>query len=340
MNLYVKRYKSLNELLNYDRLRMFADAVKDPITEKVEEYLRVLYLKNREFKPVELSGHGSFVNSVAFSPDGKTLASGSGDKTIKLWNVGVKKDSEDFGKEIKTLRGHGDTVYSVAFSPDGKTLASGSRDSTIRLWNVGVKKDSEDFGKNIKTLTGHGSSVWSVAFSPDGKTLASGSHDKTIRLWNVEKGNKDFGKEIKTLTGHGIVISVTFSPDGKTLASGSGDKTIRLWNVEKGNKDFGKEIKTLSGHGHWVYSVAFSPDGKTLAFGSGDKTIKLWTLFEDEDFKALNNIKNLFFKQVLVLYFKINQHKKNGPLTLDGEAKAVWQGVEKDVQGLVNKTLK
>jgi WD40 repeat protein len=204
-------------------------------------------------KIATLKGHDSIVYSVSFSPDGKTLASGSEDKTIKLWDVAT-------GKPITTLTGHTSTVYGVSFSPDGKTLASRSDDKTIKLWDVAT-------GKPITTLTGHDSQVNSVSFSPDGKTLASGSEDKTIKLWDVATG-----KPITTLKGHASwVYSVSFSPDGKTLASGSTDNTIKLWDVATG-----KPITTLTGHDSWVYSVSFSPDGKTLASGSSDKTIKLW----------------------------------------------------------------
>ncbi|MEH1977938.1 MAG: ribosome assembly protein 4, partial [Nostoc sp.] len=209
--------------------------------------------ENRAIEINTLEGHSSLVYSVGFSPDGKTLASGSGDKTIKLWDVST-------GKAIKTLTGHSSLVNSVGFSPDGKTLASGSYDNTIKLWDVST-------GKAIKTLTGHSSGVISVGFSPDGKTLASGSYDNTIKLWDVSTG-----KAIKTLTGHSSgVISVGFSPDGKTLASGSADNTIKLWDVSTD-----KAIKTLTGHSSLVNSVGFSPDGKTLASGSYDNTIKLW----------------------------------------------------------------
>ena len=110
---------------------------------------------------------------MSFSSDGKTLASGSRDNTIKLWNV-------ETGKEIRTLSGHNEGVTSVSFSSDGKTLASGSEDKTIKLWNV-------ETGKEIRSLSGHNSSVLSVSFSSDGKTLASGSDDKTIKLWNGDK---------------------------------------------------------------------------------------------------------------------------------------------------------
>jgi WD40 repeat protein len=211
-------------------------------------------LLNRKSERNRLEGHGSYVHSVNFSCDGKTLVSGSDDKTIKLWNV-------ETGQKLHTLKGHGGPVYSVNFSPDeGKTLVSGSDDKNIKLWNV-------ETGQEIRTLKGHGGTVYSVNFSPDGKTLVSGSDDKTIKLWNVETG-----KEIRTLKGHeGPVYSVNFSRNGKTLVSGSGDKTIKLWNVEKP-----EEIRTLKGHNSRVRSVNFSHDGKTLVSGSWDNTIKLW----------------------------------------------------------------
>ncbi|WP_225895973.1 AAA-like domain-containing protein, partial [Dendronalium phyllosphericum] len=171
-----------------------------------------------------LEGHGDTVSSVVFSPDGKTLASASVDKTIKLWNL-------DTGKVITTLRGHSDKVYSVVFSPDGKILASASLDKTIKLWNL-------DTGKVIATLREHSEAVYWVVFSPDGKTLASASADKTIKLWNL-----DTHKVITTLRGHSnSVYSVVFSPDGKTLASASSDNTIKLWNL-----DTHKVITTLRG---------------------------------------------------------------------------------------------
>ncbi|MEG4071379.1 AAA-like domain-containing protein, partial [Microcoleus sp. Pol14D4] len=211
-----------------------------------------------------LQRHSKSVNSVAFSRDGKTLASASDDNTIKLWNLQTQT-------EIKTLTGHSNEVYSVVFSPDGKTLASASKDKTIKLWNLQTQTE-------IKTLTGHSNAVYSVAFSPDGLTLASASSDKTIKLWNLQTQT-----EIKTLTGHSnAVYSVAFSPDGLTLASASSDKTIKLWNLQTQT-----EIKTLTGHSSAVYSVAFSPDGLTLASASDDKTIKLWNLQTQTELKTL-----------------------------------------------------
>ncbi|MEG4796631.1 AAA-like domain-containing protein, partial [Microcoleus sp. LAD1_D1] len=202
-----------------------------------------------------LEEHRSFVYSVAFSPDRKTLASASWDNTIKLWNLQSQKP-------IATLTGHSDSVRSVAFSPDGKTLATASDDKTIKLWDLQSQKE-------LATLKGHSDSVNSVAFSPDGKTLATASDDKTIKLWDLQNQ-----KELATLTGHSnSVNSVAFSPDGKTLATASDDKTIKLWNRQSQ-----KPIATLAGYQDSVNSVAFSPDGKTLASASSDKTLKLWSL--------------------------------------------------------------
>ncbi|MFM6396889.1 MAG: protein kinase domain-containing protein, partial [Planktothrix sp.] len=216
-----------------------------------------------------LTGHSNYVNSVAFSPDGRTLASGSDDNTIKLWDVQNRR-------QIATLTGHSHYVIFIAFSPDGRTLASGSRDMTIKLWDVQSQRE-------IATLTGHSKIVWSVAFSPDGRMLASGSQDKTIKLWDVQSQ-----REITTLTGHpDIVNSVAFSPDSRTLASGSGDKTIKMWDVQ--NR---RQIATLTGHLDYVVSVVFSPDGQMLASGSGDKTIKLWDVQSQRQIATLTGHSN------------------------------------------------
>jgi WD40 repeat protein/tRNA A-37 threonylcarbamoyl transferase component Bud32 len=228
-----------------------------------------------------LTGHPNTVNSVAFSPDSRTLASGSYGHRIKLWDVQSQG-------EIATLTGHSSSVESVAFSPDGQTLASGSSDHTIKLWDVPSQRQ-------IATLTGHPDTVNSVAFSPDGRMLASGSRDQTIKLWDVPSQRKwwDVRSQwpIATLTGHSndltislrnFVSSVVFSPDGRTLASVSDDKTIKLWDVHSQG-----EIATLTRHSNHVCSVTFSPDGRTLASGSWDNTIKLWDVHSQGEIATL-----------------------------------------------------
>jgi WD40 repeat protein len=275
-----------------------------------------------------LEGHSNLVTSVTFSLDGKTIASGSWDKTVKLWDVAT-------GKPITTLNRHSDLVTSVTFSPDGKTIASGSFDKTVKLWDVAT-------GKPITTFNGHSDLVTSVTFSPNGKTIASGSRDKTVKLWDVAPG-----KPITTFNGHSdLVDSVVFSPDGKTIASGSRDKTVKLWDVATGKPittfnghsfggsifspndktiasvswgkgkpiitfndgktiasgsgdktvkwdvTTGKPITTFNGHSNSVNSVIFSPDGKTIASGSRDNTVKLWDVATGKPITTFNGHSN------------------------------------------------
>ncbi len=186
-------------------------------------------------------GHSGQIYSVAISSDGRTLASGSADNTIKIWNP-----------LPQTFTGHSDEVYSVVFSPDGQTLASGSGDETIKLWNLAT-------GELLHTFTGHSDAITSVAFSPDGQTLASGSGDETIKLWNLSSREL-----LHTFTGHSDAItSVAFSPDGQTLASGSYDETIKLWDLHTG-----KLKHTFKEHSDDVPPVVYNPDEQTSASDS------------------------------------------------------------------------
>lgn len=239
--------------------------------------------------------HGNMIIGLAYSPNGKLLASGGWDKTIRLWDP-------DTGKEVIQFTGHNGAIYGVAFSPDNQAVASGSEDKTIRLWDVTT-------GKERLKLEGHDGGVTKVAFSPDGKSLASGSYDQTVRFWDLEAGKelRKLGgqqrgfttiayspdgrclatgagenmallwdvaadREYRRFQGHtGSVVGVAFSPDGRLLATASEDNSVRIWEVRSG-----KECRQLRGHSSGVWAVAFSPDGRMLASAGRDKNIRLW----------------------------------------------------------------
>ncbi len=217
-----------------------------------------------------LTGNGGTVYSVAFSPIGHTLASGSSDWYTRLWNVTDPAHTALLGRPF----GYEDIVFSVAFSPSGHILASGCADSTVRLWNVTNPARPATLGPPVY---GAGDKIFSVAFSPDGHTLAVGSLDETIWLWDVTDPAHPATLG-QPLAGHAnAVLSVAFSPDGHTLASGSADDTVRLWNVT--NPANATPLgQPLTGYTSYVESVAFSPDGHTLASGCADNTIQLWNV--------------------------------------------------------------
>jgi hypothetical protein len=244
---------------------------------------------------------------VVFTPDGKTLISGSVDNSIRLWNLANGKEdllvkgqhnwivglalsskgkvlaSTDFNgaaihlwdvathKELHKLVGHQNCVHGVAVSPDGKTVASASYDQTVRLREAAT-------GKEIRQLTGHQGLVFSVAFSRDGKRIASGGSDNTVRLWAA-----DTGKELHKLKGHTApILWVTFSPDDRTIASVGQDGTVRLWEVLTA-----RERCTLKGHQGWVRAAVFSSDGKLLASGGEDGTARLWETLTGKELHQL-----------------------------------------------------
>jgi WD40 repeat protein len=235
--------------------------------------------------------HAGVVTGVAFSPDGKTVITGSQDHTARLWDAAT-------GQPIGRTLTHGNWVRAVAFSPDGKTVITGSWDKSARLWDAAT-------GQPIGPPLTHQGLVYAVAFSPDGKTVITGGADKTARLWDVATG-QPLGQP---LTHPGWVMAVAFSPDGKTVITGSSDKTAQLWDVATGQplthlnggpavafSPDGKSVISASEdhaarvwdaatgqpigppltHQGSVTAVAFSPDGKTVITGSQDKTVRLW----------------------------------------------------------------
>ena len=197
-----------------------------------------------------LLGHSGQVNSVAITPDGRTIASGGDDHTVVLWDMETRRE--------RLTLDHEAPVYVLAFSPDGKTLATGGPDGIVRLWDVAT-------GHELRRLAGATKGIRALSFAPDGKTLASAGWDGVISLWDPADGRMHH-----SLRGHtGVVNTLGFSPDGQTLASGATDMTVRLWDLATC-----RELAAVSGNED-VRTLAFSPEGKRLATGSWSGQVTL-----------------------------------------------------------------
>lgn len=201
-----------------------------------------------------IAAHSDLIHDLAFSPDGKILATTGYDRLIKLWDV-------ETGKELRTLKDHSDSVYGIAFSPDGKLLASAAADRAVKVWDVAT-------GKRLYTLSDATDWVYAVAWSPDGKHLAATGVDRSIRVWEA---NADGGKLVQSAFAHeGPVLRLVYSADGKTLYSLSEDRTVKSWDTSKLG-----EKKVYPRQPETVLSLAVSPDGKQIALGRYDGALVL-----------------------------------------------------------------
>jgi WD40 repeat protein len=261
-----------------------------------------------------IQGLSERIYGIAYSADGKWLATASGDPgqygLARLWAAGPTGD----GKPVRELGESQDVAFAVAFSPDGKKLATAGADRIVRVFET-------ETGKLLSQIEDHADWIFDIAFSPDGKKLATASRDKTSKVFDVEKK-----ESLVTFTGHGVpVYTVAFTPDGKAVSSGGEDNLIRTWTIDGEAKQVrqtggfggtvfklryspdgkilaacggdktvrifkaadGAAVRTLQGHNDWVYCLAIARDGKTIASGSWDGEIRLWNI---EDGKPLRTI--------------------------------------------------
>jgi predicted nucleic acid-binding Zn-ribbon protein len=239
--------------------KAFAMSIVDPITRK--EVRR-------------MDGHQGMVMSLALTPDGRYVVSGSWDGTVQEWDL---QSGESY-----QLTTHKNGAWSVAMTADGRYVISGGGDGKVRVWN-------REQGKEEKWLDAHKGPVWAVAVTPDGRYVVSGGGDKTIRVWDWRNNMT------QELTGHdGVIRSVAVTPDARYVVSGSSDNTVRVWSRETG-----KEVRKLEGHTDVVTSVAVTPTGRFVISGSHDKTVRVWNLRTGEEVRKLGEHENFVMTVVV-----------------------------------------
>ena len=218
-----------------------------------------------------LAGHENFVQSVAFSPDGRSVLTGSYDRTARLWDIAS-------GQELQRFAGHTNVIWSVAFSPDGQSILTGSYDRTARIWDVASGQQ--------RAVLEHSDFVWAVAFSPEGRLALTGCQDATARLWDIAAQS-----EQRVFTGHdALVSSVAFAPDGHSILTGSHDRTARLWDVATS-----AELRRFAGHTSDIWAVAMSGDGHLVLTGGTDQVARLWDARSGAQLRALAGHEELIY---------------------------------------------
>ncbi len=246
------------------RNRCFEMGWDEPMrqAEALLEARRLPYLRERRPLKTEdpsllrtLEGHMDGVHAVALTPDGRTAISGSGDYSLKVWDLAT-------GACLRTLEGHTGDIRALALTPDGRTAISGSRDHTLKVWDLAT-------GACLRTFEGHTSDIRAVALTPDGRTAVSTSWDYTLKVWDLATGACLHTLEDSRLS----VTALALTPDGRAAISGSDDRTPRVWDLTTGAC-----LRTLDGHMDGVYAVALTADGRTAISGSRDHTLKVWDL--------------------------------------------------------------
>ena len=251
----IRIWEIKNEMMNVNNI----DASQNNYYASTTSKSGTLNASNYKIFPVLTinQAHKNWINTIAFSPNGRYIASGGWDNNVKIWDAQT-------GKCVKTFKGHNSAILDVVFSKDGKTLISSSKDETIKFWSI-------PHGTIIHQITGHSGWIMSIGLNANGSILASGGSDETISLWDLA-AKQDTALELRRFLGHkDYVRSLTFSPNGDILASGGDDNKLKFWNLKTG-----KEIYEIEGHTSWVRSVAYNPSGNLIASAGDDMMINLW----------------------------------------------------------------